>query len=63
MNDVAFVEASRKLAERLLREGGSDPGTHRLSLPLVLARPVEPAEKQIVLETLRRSNRVIEPIG
>jgi hypothetical protein len=55
MNDVAFVEASRKLAERLLREGGADPGERIDYLyRLVLGRPVEPAEKQIVLETLRR---------
>jgi hypothetical protein len=55
MNDVAFVEASRKLAERLLREGGTDPGERIDYLyRLVLGRPVEPAEKQIVLETLRR---------
>jgi hypothetical protein len=55
MNDVTFVEASRKLAERILREGGTDPGKRIDYLYwLVLARPVEPAERQIVLETLRR---------
>ena len=55
MNDVAFVEASRKLAERMMREGGADPGERIDYLyRLVLARPAEPAEKQIVLETLRR---------
>jgi hypothetical protein len=55
MNDVAFVEASRKLAERLLQEGGAGPGDRIDYLyRLVLGRPVAPAEKQIVLETLRR---------
>jgi len=55
MNDVMFMEASRKLAERLMREGGADPGERIEYLyRLVLGRPVAPAEKQIVLETLRR---------
>ncbi len=55
MNDVAFVEASRKLAERLMQEGGAEPGERIDYLyRLVLARPAEPAERQIVLETLRR---------
>jgi hypothetical protein len=55
MNDVTFVEASRKLAERLLLEGGADPGERIDYLYLlVLARPAEPAERQIVLDTLRR---------
>jgi hypothetical protein len=55
MNDVTYLEASRKLAERLLREGGADPAERIDYLyRLVLARPVEPAERQIVLDTLRR---------
>ena len=55
MNDVTFVEASRKLAERLLEQGGADPGARIDYLyRLVLGRPVESREKQIVLDTLHR---------
>jgi hypothetical protein len=55
MNDVTFLEASRKLAERLMREGGASPDERIAYLyGLVLARPAEQGEKQIVLETLRR---------
>jgi mono/diheme cytochrome c family protein len=53
MNDVAFLEASRKLAERILREGGSSPEARiDYAYRVVLARPPRPAERQVVLETL-----------
>lgn len=53
MNDVTFVEASRRLAQRLLREGGATP-EERLGLAfrLVLARPPRPAELRVLLGDL-----------
>jgi hypothetical protein len=45
MNDVAFVEASRKMAERMIREGGDSP-SERVSygFRLVTARSPGPSE-------------------
>jgi hypothetical protein len=53
MNDVTFVEAARKLAERVMREGGKKR-EQRIDLlyRLVLARPPKPEEMQVVLDTL-----------
>ena len=53
MNDVAYVEAARKLGERMLTEGGSTP-VERLTYAyrLVLARAPKPAEEKILLTTL-----------
>jgi hypothetical protein len=49
------VEASRKLAERMILEGGADPAQRIDYLyRLVLARPAEAGEKQIVLDTLHK---------
>jgi len=42
MNDTIYLEASRKLAERMLRGGGLDEGAH-----LVLGRGVRPAERPV----------------
>jgi hypothetical protein len=54
MNEVTFVEAARKLAERMMTEGGKEPaGRIRFAYDLVLARPPTPAETQVVLDTLR----------
>ncbi len=51
LNEVSFVEAARKLAERVLREGGSDvDGRLRLAFRLVLTR--DPSEREI--KVLRR---------
>ena len=49
LNDQTFVEASRHLAERMLREGGPAP-SDRLTFGhrLVLARPPRPAELAIL---------------
>ena len=53
MNDVTFLEASRKLAERLVREGGSTPAERiDFAYRLVLARSAKPAEKRILAGVL-----------
>ena len=53
MNDVTFVEAARKLAERMMKEGGKAPRERiAFACELVLARPPKPAEMHVVLDTL-----------
>ena len=52
MNDVTFVEAARKMAERVLREGGSETDA-RLNYALRLATARTATAKD--LETLRAS--------
>jgi hypothetical protein len=52
MNDVAFLESARKLAERMMQHGGVD-----YAWQLALGRPVSPAEKQVLLDTLARFER------
>jgi hypothetical protein len=55
MNDVAYVEASRKLAERMMREGGKRPEERiEYACRLALARPPKPAEAQVLADTLRQ---------
>lgn len=49
MNDVAFLEAARKLAERMMKKGGAD-----YAWRLALSRPPTPAEDQILQQTLAR---------
>ncbi|MCA9070304.1 MAG: DUF1553 domain-containing protein, partial [Planctomycetaceae bacterium] len=53
MNDVIFVESSRKLAARAMTEGG-DSSTSRLSylFRLVLSRPPTPQELAILKDAL-----------
>jgi hypothetical protein len=53
MNDVTYVEASRVLAQRVMREGGPTP-RERLTLTfrLVLARRPRPAELDVLLGAL-----------
>jgi hypothetical protein len=58
MNDEAFLEASRRLAERAIRDGGPRPDQRIDYLyRVVLARNVKPAEKQIMLATLDSFSR------
>ena len=53
MNDVTFVEAARKLAERMMTEGGNQPRERvEFAYELVLARPPKPAEMQVLLDAL-----------
>jgi hypothetical protein len=56
LNDPTYVEAARKLAERILREGGPSPES-RLSHAFLLAvsRRPRPAEVQVLLPILRRA--------
>jgi hypothetical protein len=54
MNDVAFLEASRKLAERMIVEGGAAPDQRlNYGFELLLARPPKPQERQILLAALQ----------
>lgn len=54
MNDVAFLEASRKLAERLMREGGATPAQRiDYAYRLLMARDARPEERAVVLQTLQ----------
>ena len=55
MNDVAFLEAARKFAERMMKDGGPTPGSRvDYAWRLALDRPAADAEKQVMLETLHR---------
>jgi hypothetical protein len=52
MNDVAFLEASRKLAERMLQEGGSSVAARiDYGFELLLSRAPRSGERQILLDT------------
>jgi hypothetical protein len=51
MNDVQFIEAARKLAERMLLEGGEDPLTY--GFRLALTRAPLPAETEVLKQTLQ----------
>ena len=54
MNDVQYVEAARALAERVIREGGTTADERiDYAFRLVLARPPEAAESQVMLTQLR----------
>jgi hypothetical protein len=49
MNDVAFLEASRKLAERMMQEGGASVDSRiDYGFELVLARPPRDAERNVL---------------
>ena len=58
MNDVAFLEAARKLAERMMKDGGAQPYSRvDYGWRLALGRPASDAEKRVMLETLQRFER------
>ena len=49
MNDATFVEAARKLAERMLVEGGATPQARiGYGYALLLARPPGPRQAQVL---------------
>jgi hypothetical protein len=54
MNDVTYLEASRKMAERMMREGGSTPST-RIAYGFELATSRTPRDKEaaILLDNYR----------
>jgi hypothetical protein len=55
MNDVTYVEAARKLAERMLIEGGSTVEARvRHGFRLTLAREPQQQETQVLAEALER---------
>ena len=55
MNDPTYVEAARKLAERMMTEGGATTEErHRLGLPLATA-PASPAREVAVLQRVVRA--------
>jgi hypothetical protein len=55
MNDVAYVEAARKLAERMIREAGVD-AAQRIDrgFLLVVGRPAKAAEKAALMNALQK---------
>lgn len=52
LNDPTYVEASRKLAERLLREGKNDEARLTLAFRLTTARTPDEAEQQVLRRLL-----------
>ena len=55
MNDVTFLEASRKFAERIIVEGGATPESRiDYGYKLLLARAPSAAQKRILLSTVAR---------
>jgi hypothetical protein len=57
MNDEAFLETSRKLAERILQEGGETPEQRiDFGYRLTLARDPKPAEMKVLLAALQHFN-------
>lgn len=56
MNDEQYIEAARKLAERILKEGGPSPELRvAYGFHLVTARRPEPGEVTVLLRVLERS--------
>jgi hypothetical protein len=54
MNDVTFMEASRKLAERVIGSAGADAERMEQAFQVVLARPPKPAEADLFARSLSR---------
>jgi hypothetical protein len=56
MNDVAYVEAARVFAQRVMKEGGSLPADRiAYAFRLATARPPKPSEAGILLDAFRRN--------
>jgi hypothetical protein len=53
MNDPTFVEAARKLAERMMTEGKDDKQRVTLAYRLAMARPPKSAEMDVLLKLYR----------
>ncbi len=52
MNDVTFLEASRKLGERMMEQGGASPASRiDYGFELLLARAPRDAERQVLIES------------
>ncbi|MDA1235666.1 MAG: DUF1553 domain-containing protein [Acidobacteria bacterium] len=55
MNDVTYVEAARRMAERMIREGGATPDERLdFGFRLATARAPEAMEREILLASFRR---------
>ena len=53
LNDITFVEAGRKLAERAIRAGGDESAVARFLFRSATARPPAESERQILLRVYR----------
>ena len=54
MNDVTFLEASRKLAERMIAAGATPEARMEYGYKLLLARAPSARQSQVLLSTLAR---------
>ncbi len=62
MNDVTYVEASRKFAERILAEGGAVPAERiAYGFRLALARAPKPAETAVLLTAFSQFEERFRP--
>ncbi|HAA51834.1 MAG TPA: chromosome segregation protein [Planctomycetaceae bacterium] len=57
LNDVAFAESARVLAERVLATPGDDASRLKRTFSLVLSRPPSPEEMSLVISSLNRARR------
>jgi hypothetical protein len=55
MNDVTYLEASRKFAERMMKDGGPTPEARiDYAIHTALARAVKPQERTVLVETFNQ---------
>ena len=55
MNDVTYLEASRKFAERMMKEGGASPEDRiRYAFRVTLARSPKPQEQTVLVDTFHQ---------
>jgi hypothetical protein len=55
MNDVTYLEASRKFAERMMKDGGSTPDARiDYAIHVALARAANPRERAVLVETFNQ---------